>query len=140
MGWHPIIMTSMPLHPDVVLRPTPIGRTPGNCLEILGGSDKADEVVGIMAATGPIHFIHEIFISWHLLCNHCFGWRHKANLKWSGGSLCWTTILGAVNKDALAVVVNKECSDLWMSSARMQVTGVSGSKWSLLSYDISSSS
>eukprot|EP00957_Ditylum_brightwellii_P144805 11029432-Ditylum_brightwellii.AAC.1 len=63
MSGYPVIVTSMPLMPDVLLRPTSIGCTPGNCLEILGGSDKTDEDVGIMAATGAICFIHEIFIS-----------------------------------------------------------------------------
>eukprot|EP00957_Ditylum_brightwellii_P122173 9316621-Ditylum_brightwellii.AAC.1 len=62
---------SMPLRPAVVLRPTSMGHTPGNLLEIMGGSDKIDDAVGIMSATGAIHCIHEIFISQHLLCSHC---------------------------------------------------------------------
>eukprot|EP00957_Ditylum_brightwellii_P036677 2777986-Ditylum_brightwellii.AAC.1 len=72
----------MPLRPDVVLRPTSIGRTPGNLLEILGGSDKTDDAVGIMATTGAIFFIHEIFISRHLLYSHCFEYLGHSK-KWS---------------------------------------------------------
>eukprot|EP00957_Ditylum_brightwellii_P123282 9399876-Ditylum_brightwellii.AAC.1 len=120
---NPVIVISMHLRPDVVLRSTSMGCTPGNLLEVRIGSDKTimrdDEAVGTIAATGAIHFIHEIGIQ---------RWWNKVSLKCSGGSLCWTTIHGAAQRDALAVVVNREGSASCMSSGSIQMTGMSWSK------------